>query len=147
MTGNDGDNRLDGLGGNDVLIGGAGADTLVGGAGADALTGGTGADWFLFETPAQGSDVIKDFALGVDEVAIVAAAFSALLPTGALPAANFVAHGANIATSAFGTPQFIYNTTTGVLYFDADGLGGTAAVRQAAFTGVPALAASDFMLI
>jgi serralysin len=147
IIGNDGHNRLEGLDSNDVLIGGAGADTLIGGMGSDALTGGLGADWFLFETPVQGADAIRDFSLTADKIAIDASAFAALLPAGALPAANFVAHGANTATSSAGFPQFIYNTKTGGLFFDADGSEGAAAVRLASLTGVPLLSTTDFILV
>ena len=48
MTGDAGDDRLEGGAGADTLTGGAGDDRLEGGAGADALTGGTGADTFVF---------------------------------------------------------------------------------------------------
>jgi Ca2+-binding RTX toxin-like protein len=57
------------------------------------------------------------------------------------------AQGSNLATSAAGVAQFIYNTTTGVLFYDADGSGGTTAIRIATFTGAPSVAAGDFLLI
>ena len=41
ITGDDGSNRLEGLGGDDILAGGAGADRLYGGDGDDTLTGGS----------------------------------------------------------------------------------------------------------
>ena len=44
MTGDDGHNAIDGLGGDDALFGGAGNDLLRGGAGADLLEGGEGVD-------------------------------------------------------------------------------------------------------
>jgi Ca2+-binding RTX toxin-like protein len=147
LSGNDGNNLLSGFGGNDNIIGGAGADTLVGGAGQDALTGGAGADWFLYESATQGSDKIVDFAPGVDAIAIEVAGFGAGLVAGALAAANFVAHASNATTSAAGTPQFVYNTATGVLFYDSDGMGGAASQRLAVLTGVPALTATDFILI
>ncbi|MEQ8966020.1 MAG: calcium-binding protein [Azospirillaceae bacterium] len=50
------DDTIDGKGGN---------DTLAGGDGDDSLTGGSGADTFVFGA-AEGSDVIEDFADGVD---------------------------------------------------------------------------------
>lgn len=146
MTGNAGDNLLRGLDGNDVLIGQDGADTLVGGNGADQLTGGTGADWFLFENAAQGQDRITDFAVGVDEIVVLQAGFGGLAP-GNLAAANFVAHASNATTAPAGTPQFIYNTTTGVLRFDADGLGGAASTPLVVLTGAPAITANDILVI
>ncbi len=44
LRGNDGANRLDGLGGDDNLRGDDGADILLGGAGNDILSGGDGGD-------------------------------------------------------------------------------------------------------
>src|SRR6478735_3463086 len=44
LTGSNFDDRLEGLGNNNVLDGGAGNDILVGGAGADTLIGGSGID-------------------------------------------------------------------------------------------------------
>ena len=78
ITGNSAANRLQGLGGNDVLSGLAGSDTLEGGAGKDTLTGGkgndrliggSGADIFVFNR-GDGTDVITDFANGVDKFQI-----------------------------------------------------------------------------
>jgi Ca2+-binding RTX toxin-like protein len=145
ITGNAGNNLLRGLDGNDVLLGGDGADTLVGGAGADNLTAGNGADWFLFENSTQGQDRITDFALGVDKVAVQGAGFGGLAP-GALSAASFVAHASNATTAPGGTPQFIYNTSTGVLRFDADGVGGLGSVAIVVFTGLPTLSAADIVV-
>ncbi len=45
ITGDDGDNRLEGRGGDDVIAAGAGADVLVGGDGMDTLDGEDGDDW------------------------------------------------------------------------------------------------------
>lgn len=57
MTGNDGNNALNG---------GAGADTLTGGDGADTLTGGAGADTFKLAAATGGADLILDFLSGTD---------------------------------------------------------------------------------
>ena len=57
MSGNDGNDRLDGFDGDDRLIGGAGDDDLIGAAGSDS---------FVFG-PAFGRDTIEDFhAIGID---------------------------------------------------------------------------------
>ena len=47
------------------------------------------------------------------------------------------------------TDRLIYNTTTGALYYDADGTGVTAAVQVALLgsTTHPTLAYDDFMVI
>jgi Ca2+-binding RTX toxin-like protein len=76
LTGNAGDNLLQGRDGNDRLTGGAGADTLNGGNGADrldggkgndVLIGGAGADTFVY---GEGRDVIRDLAL-TDRIVIL----------------------------------------------------------------------------
>lgn len=146
IAGNAMDNPLIGFSGNDVLLGGDGADTLVGGPEKDAMTGGAGADRFLFNATSEGVDRVADFAPGQDVLAMAAANFVGL-PAGALAAAHFVAHAANTATAAAGVPQFIYNIAAGALFFDADGLGGAAALRLAVLTGAPALSAADIVLV
>ncbi len=60
---------LEGGGGADTLAGAAGADTLRGGAGYDRLRGGAGADLFVF-CAGDGSDVIFDFLIGEDRLAL-----------------------------------------------------------------------------
>ncbi len=65
IKGEAGDDNLLGSGGNDTLFGGSGDDTLFGGSGNDTLTGGAGADIFLIRK-AYGTEVIKDFDLTED---------------------------------------------------------------------------------
>jgi Ca2+-binding RTX toxin-like protein len=43
--------------------------------------------------------------------------------------------------------RLIYNTTTGQLYYDADGSGGGAAQLVATFDGAPAVTATDVWVI
>ena len=54
LTGSNFDDRLEGLGNNNVLDGGAGNDILVGGAGADTLIGGSGIDTASYATATAG---------------------------------------------------------------------------------------------
>jgi Ca2+-binding RTX toxin-like protein len=67
LDGSAGDDLLIGGAGDDTLFGGNGADRLVGGAGRDFLVGGAGADVFVFAT-GSGSDVIRDFVRGADQI-------------------------------------------------------------------------------
>jgi Ca2+-binding RTX toxin-like protein len=60
IHGNDYDNHLSGLAGNDVIRGFGGNDMIDGGAGADVLTGGAGNDTFVFNNIELG-DLITDF--------------------------------------------------------------------------------------
>jgi Ca2+-binding RTX toxin-like protein len=68
VAGDAGDDRLAGGAGADTLRGGAGDDTLSGGAGNDVLSGGGGADAFVLRE--RGRDVVQDFALASDVVAV-----------------------------------------------------------------------------
>ncbi|MFM2057171.1 MAG: hypothetical protein RLY71_1556, partial [Pseudomonadota bacterium] len=51
-----------------------------------------------------------------------------------------------ITTAADADDHLIYNTSTGALYYDADGLGGTGAVQIAKLGVGVALTASDVWL-
>jgi Ca2+-binding RTX toxin-like protein len=73
LFGREGEDVLVGRGGDDYLNGGAGQDTLAGGAGDDTMRGGTNGDTFIFS---DGHDVIEDFALGSDWVAMHTSAFN-----------------------------------------------------------------------
>ncbi len=148
LYGDAGANVLSGLAGDDILYGGDGADTLVGGdgidrligeAGADILTGGLGADRFLFSTaPGAGVDTVTDFnkAEG-DQLFFLRSAFG-LAPAAPL---TLVVDGAAVSPGSF-----LYNSTTGLLSFDADGAGGAAAVDIASIGVGIALAAGDLVL-
>lgn len=147
LNGNGGDNYLYGLGGRDALKGGAGNDWLFGGAGADSLTGGTGNDTFVFNslTVSGDKDVVTDFAIGQDRLAIDHTKFAAFQghALGALAADDF--HVGTAATTV--SQHLIYNNATGALYYDQDGLGGVAQVQIASLSGLPVLTIGDFVLI
>ena len=67
MTGNRGDDFLDGGAGKDKLKGGNGDDWLVGGEGIDKVNGGGGNDVFYL-VEGKGFDIIQDFTKGEDEI-------------------------------------------------------------------------------
>ena len=75
LSGGDGPNQIEGLGGNDVLNGGGGADTLSGGIGNDVLNGGTGVDTLTGGTgddvhfvDAAGDTIVETSGQGFDQV-------------------------------------------------------------------------------
>ena len=120
LIGGAGNDVLIGGAGNDRLIGGDGDDMLVGGSGNDILTGGAGADRFVFYSVQEGVDTITDFTTGVDKIAIVDTALDGKLPANVeLTDAQFYIGAA--ATSS--NQRFIYNSSTGALFFDSDGSG------------------------
>ncbi|MCR6631818.1 MAG: calcium-binding protein [Magnetospirillum sp.] len=67
-TGNTWHNVLVGNNGNNVLDGGAGNDRLFGAKGNDKMIGGDGQDTFVLKTAGAGTDTIKDFKLGTDNL-------------------------------------------------------------------------------
>ena len=152
LTGTAYNDSLDGGAGNDSLIGGAGNDTLIGGNGNDTLTGGAGSDYFVFNVAANASsnkDTVTDFELGVDKLQFSKAVYAGLGSiVGPLSSGQFWS-GAGVVTAHDADDRIIYNTTTGALYYDADGTGSSAAV-QIAIIGTsthPALAYSDISIV
>lgn len=70
LYGHGGDDILYGDSGDDMLAGGSGDDTLDGGSGNDTLWGADGADQIVFRD-GYGADVVMDFDLAADSVALV----------------------------------------------------------------------------
>jgi Ca2+-binding RTX toxin-like protein len=143
LVGGDGNDYLHGGTGNDNLTGGAGNDTLVGGAGNDKLTSGLGSNVFRFNNVSERIDTITDFASSFDDIHIVRSGFSNSLSLGVLSAARFRL-GAR-ATDA--SDRLIYNQSTGALFFDRDGSGGTAQVQIATLSNRAAMNRTDIIVV
>ena len=146
-TGNAQANSIVGNGASNTLNGGLGDDVLNGAGGNDVLIGGSGADVFRFDTAlnaATNVDKITDFAVGVDKIQVDNSVFTQFGSTGALSATNFAT---NAATDY--NDYIIYNTSTGALYYDADGNYSGAAVQFAVLgtSTHPALTAADIVVI
>lgn len=128
---------------DDILTGDGGNNGLNGGLGLDTLTGGGGQDHFVFSNaPDAGNiDTITDFVSGQDALWLDNAVFGGLGAKGKFAAgdARFfsgaAAHDAN--------DRVIYDPASGSVYYDADGNGAGAAVKVAVLAGHPALAATD----
>lgn len=117
-----------GVDGRDTLYGGAGNDILSGGSDNDTLYGDAGADRFTFYSPTEGIDTITDFRLQEgDKLVVSASGFGGGLQVGDLPWNQFITGSA--ATTA--DHRFIYNPSTGAMFFDADGTGSVAQVQIA----------------
>lgn len=121
ITGNSGNNILNGLGGNDTLAGGLGNDI------------------FRFTTVSK--DRITDFSAADDTIQLENGLFTQLTAIGVLSANNF-----KIGAAADADDYVLYNSATGVLFYDnnGNGVGGTA---QIAVLGVGlALTNADFVV-
>ena len=141
--------------GKDNLKGGLGNDLLISGLGNDTLTGGNGNDLFVFNTKPNSKnnvDLITDFVSGKDHLELSKAIFAGLHSVAgngsALKASDFVS--SPIAThGTTANSHLIYNSTSGALYYDADGSGAGAAVKVAILgtSAHPALTAADVLII
>ena len=112
--------KLDGMSGGDLLVGGTFADTLIGGAGNDTLVGGNGADIFKFNAAVSATfnvDTILDFATTFDKIDLSRSVFSNLTAGTTLAASDFVVNNRPAESNAY----ILYNSSTGVLSYDADG--------------------------
>ena len=142
--------------GVNVLRGGAGDDFLLSRGGNDRLFGGVGADSFIFENTAGGADLIRDFELDIDKIAIVSDNFSGI---NAGNIASRLTINGNGSVAGNSNAQFIFDNSgadAGRLLYDADGNGGGAAVLLATLTivtltdpvsNLPVFNADDFIFI
>ncbi|PSF36601.1 calcium-binding protein [Aphanothece hegewaldii CCALA 016] len=146
-TGNNLNNILTGNQNPNILEGNNGNDTLIGGNGNDILIGGIGADRFTFNILRNQIDTITDFAKEQgDKIAISAAGFALDLVPGRLSSGRFLS-GAGITEAANINQRFIYNTTNGALFFDADGSEITSLpIQIATLSGTPSLTHTDIVI-
>ena len=150
LQGGDGNDTIFGLGGNDVITGGNGADRLVGGAGNDTLNGDVGSDTFVFDTAFSATtnvDKVSSYVVADDSIEMSRTVFFGLAPGSTLLTGAFRS-GAGVTTAGDADDRIIYDTTTGDLYYDADGAGGAAATKFATLQVVTGtLAADEFKIV
>ncbi|WP_338665943.1 alkaline phosphatase [Pararoseomonas sp. SCSIO 73927] len=141
IIGNELGNVLSGGAGDDALLSGAGNDTLIGGTGSNRLFGEDGADTFVFDAPGGRGNLTRlmDFVSGEDRIELVGTVFTALGGEGQLSAASFGL--GRTATTA--EQHVLYDQASGDFLYDADGLGGAAAVRIGTLVAGTALTAQD----
>ena len=145
-----------------TIVGNGAANIISGGLGNDTMTGGGGADYFVFNSAPNGTsnvDTITDFTQNTDLLQFSKAVFTAvttaagagvtLAAGNALSGTEFIS-GAGRITAATTAQHFIYNTTDGALYYDADGSTATIAAIKVAIIGTsshPGLVAGDIHII
>ena len=140
LYGDDGNDSLYGGTGNDYLNGGSGNDLLVGGTGPDTLTGGIGRDSFYFSSLSDGIDQITDFSVFDDKISVRNVNFG--LSPGSISSSLFrIGSMANTSSQ-----RFIYNSSTGALFFDPDGSGSIAQTQFATLSRGLALTSANFVV-
>lgn len=126
----------------DKLLGNAGNNVLEGRAGKDILTGGEGIDTFIYRSPQDSGDTITDFSTD-DFFQISAAGFGGGLIANTPLSLSEASTGTFVSSDnplSLGTSaNFLYNTATGILSFDQDGVGNDAAVALVRLRGLPTL--------
>lgn len=131
--------------GNDTLFGGVGDDLLTGGIGQDVLTGEAGRDNFdLTGSRTGGYDTIVDFTLGDDTILVSKAEFGLSQSQNTTLDSGLFRLGTSATTAG---DRFIYNQTTGNLFFDADGVGSTAQVQIAQLSNKAMLTSANIIVL
>jgi serralysin len=138
----------DRLVGNEVhnnLSGGSGNDWFYGFGGNDVLTGGSGSDIFVFASALgpRNVDTIRDFSVPADTIRLENTYFRALTHPGTLAAGAFHTGAAAHDTS----DRIIYNKSSGALYYDPDGTGGTMPIKFAQLAAGLGLTYADFYVV
>ena len=154
--------RFEGNANTQTFIGTTKADVFVGNSGNDTLTGGGGADTFVFgkvhemvvtgaATAPQsyvdtafnltGVDTITDFLHGTDKIELHLDQYTNL---SGFSAANLVSSATGAAADA--NDYLLFNTTSKLLSYDADGNGAGAAVDIATLVGVNTFTTVDVLV-
>ncbi|MDY6982311.1 MAG: hypothetical protein SV422_04420, partial [Pseudomonadota bacterium] len=143
IHGFEGNDTIEGGDGHDLLNGGDDNDVLEGGEGVDTLIGGDGDDDFRFDfADLQGGasiDTIRDFTPGDDR--LVFDGFSGI-STGTLQLSQF--HAGAAATDS--NHRLVFDASSGILYYDSDGLGGTTHVAVLKLVGITSLSHSSIYI-
>lgn len=137
LTGTRYGDELYGGNSNDTLNGADGNDTIIAGLGNDTLSGDAGADRFVFNTPTDGNDTITDFSVADDTISLSAAGFPSDLTVGAA----ITAEQFSVGTATDARQRFIYDNSSGALFFDSDGSDAKAQVQIATLS--PSLAMTN----
>jgi Ca2+-binding RTX toxin-like protein len=150
--GTDDNDVIIGGSGRDTLDGGLGNDTINGGFGSDDLTGGAGRDVFIFKdklSAKENLDKIADFKPREDKIWLDNAIFKKLGKAGSeMAPAPLNKKYFKIATKAQDRDDYIlYNKKTGVLSYDADGIGRSKAIAFAQLSKNLKLTVADFFVI
>lgn len=146
-------NAINGTGNglNNTLIGNSANNILNGGLGNDTLDGGVGKDIFVFNTvldAANNVDTIVSFIAADDTIRLDQTIFSSIEILGSLKDKGLF-RASKTGLAADGDDYILYNTNSGVLYYDADGNGtDSAPVQFAILDNKPQnVTAADFVVV
>jgi Ca2+-binding RTX toxin-like protein len=144
LTGNETGNIVWGNAGNNILNGGDGKDTLWGHLGQDS---------FLFDTPLDDETII-DADTNVDTILFFSVADDTIqldddIFSSGLAVNNSVAGSQFVigAAAQDANHRIIYNDATGAVFYDSDGVGGTAQIQFATLDPGLALTNFDFLVV
>jgi serralysin len=131
----------------DTIIGNDYANALYGNSGADTLTGNGGEDFFIFDTKARAAnaDLITDFEIGMDTIALNNKVFKTVGRDGELAETAFVTNLTGTAEDK--RDRLIYDTDSGSLFYDANGAKKGGRDLLATLDDGLALDASHFLVI
>lgn len=135
-TGNGLGNTIKGNSMGNTLKGEGGDDILFGGRGNDVLTGGAGNDMFVFDSALSATtnkDSITDFAAANDKIGLSSTVFGAL--AGGFTTDNFKSNATGLAEDV--NDFIIYNTSSGALFYDANGSAAGVGVQFATLNPKP----------
>ncbi|MER9543917.1 calcium-binding protein, partial [Mesorhizobium sp. M0437] len=126
-----------------TVQGNAGANVINGGGGADILTGNGGNDAFVFNSAlgAGNIDKVTDFDKLQDKIQLDDAVFAGLKLGGLSSDAFFAGTAAHDSSD-----HIIYNSSTGALSFDSDGIGGAAQIQFATLSPGLSITAGSFFV-
>jgi Ca2+-binding RTX toxin-like protein len=130
---------------NNLLIGNGGDNVLDGGLGNDNLIGGSGDDVFQFSTTLDqinNVDRIIDFSAADDLIQLSQAVFSSL-SLGSLFDSAFGLSTATISADS----RIIYNSTSGMISYDADGRGSAESIAFAQVSPGLGIDSSSFLVV
>ena len=134
---------------NDRLTGNEQANILFGNGGSDILSGGQGADSFIYGYLDSKTDTITDFSLEDRFIFSTSDLNSSLVSDTSLKEiesdTEVLISDINPESAGFGA-TFLYQTDTGLLSFDPDGSGLTAASGIALLSGMPPINSEQLII-
>jgi len=129
---------------DNTIVGNGAANILNGRDGNDTLNGGAGADIFRFDSALNAGTNVDDiigYSVADDTIFLNRAIFTGIAANGTLAAGAFRASTAAVDAD----DRILYDSATGQIFYDSDGVGGVAAILFATVTPATVLSNADFV--